>query len=606
LSRRRWRAGLAALLLAAAAAAAEVPIVEITSGQLQAEGAAASDVKLPLKLYRSQRVFTRYRFDTRFDAGAPLLATRAMLQLDTWPDGGRIDLNGVEIADVATSSEQIVVRHLRPFAFVLPPALLRERGNELTLQWGSRETLVLVPRMRLGPRDVLEPVHERQLFWEHTAVQASLVFAAVVALVMLGVWWPQRRRQAPAEYLLIGVGALGWIVFNSALFWTPIPAPLFLWRRVIGIGAIGLFVLGMWVCLVRLAGWRSRAFERVTAAWVACGPLLMLAGFAATGATHLPRAEALWSAGAAGLGAVPLVVLARAVWRAPGVRLAMLLAFVLLGMGLAVREALLYALRDPVGSVHLGLQVLAPLWLATACGILVQDIVRSQRATEAQRDELDRRLAAREAELARLHARERELATVEERRRIMQDMHDGLGSQLVSSLALAERGQFSPGQASELLRGCIDDLRLAIDTLGDADVDLALAAGNLRFRMEPRLRAAGLRVRWDMAALPEPLALPGGVALPVLRVLQEALANALKHAQAQTLQVRLACQGGCLVLEVADDGRGFDLGHHAPGKGLAGMHKRARALQGELQVEPTAQGTSVRLQVPLQAPPAAA
>jgi hypothetical protein len=140
--------------------------------------------------------------------------------------------------------QQVVVRHLRPYAFLLPPDLLHPGRNQLTAFWGSRETLVLVPRMRLGPGAIVEPWQVRQLFREHTAVQASLVLAAVVAL---GVWWRQRRLQAPTEYLLIGVGALGWLGFNSALFCSPIAVEWFLWRRVIGIGAIRLFVLGMGV-----------------------------------------------------------------------------------------------------------------------------------------------------------------------------------------------------------------------------------------------------------------------------------------------------------------------------------------------------------------------
>jgi signal transduction histidine kinase len=268
---------------------------------------------------------------------------------------------------------------------------------------------------------------------------------------------------------------------------------------------------------------------------------------------------------------------------------------------------LIHAVRGPIGTLQLGLQLLAPLWLATASGILVQDFVRSLRAAGREREDVNRRLAEREAELARLHAREREHATVEERQRIMQDMHDGLGSQLVSSLALAERGVLSAPQTAELLRGCIDDLRLAIDTLTDAKVDLALTVGNLRFRMEPRLRAAGLRVRWDMQGLPDELSMPGTTALPLLRVLQEALANAVKHAGAHTVSVSLALGESSgsgpgaqdLVLEVADDGRGFDPQHHAPGKGLASMHKRARGLGAQLRVDSTGQGTRVSLRLPL-------
>lgn len=589
-------------LLGIPAYAAEA--VSIDHGLLQAAGSPAQAVTLPHRIYRPERVFARYRLEAVFDAPPALLAARTVLQLDSWPDGGRIELNGVEIADEPTSTPALVVRNLHPFLFVLPRELLRAHDNRLVMSWGSRETLVLVPRMQIGERALLEQLHQRQLFWDLTVVQASLVFAAVVAVVMLGVWWRQQGRDPPLEYLLIGASALGWIVFNTALLWSPVAAEWFLWRRMVGFAGIGAFVMGMWVSLVRLGGWSSPAFEWVCGGWVLLGPLLMGVGFALTGATHLRVVEMMWAVGAAGLGLVPLVVLLRAAAKAPTPRIATLLGVVFVGVGLAAREALIYVFRDPIGTVHIGIQVLAPVWLAAACGILVQDFVRSLREAEAQRAALDRRLAEREAELARLHARERELATDEERRRIMQDMHDGLGSQLVSSLALAESGELTAAQTAELLRACIDDLRLAIDTLGEGRIDLGVAAGNLRFRMEPRLRSAGMKVRWDMSRLPDTLSLPGTEALPVLRVMQEALANATRHAGAKALQVGLACEGNHLVLEVADDGRGFDLQHHAPGKGLAGMQKRARALGAQLELESTPQGTRVRLRVPL--PPAAA
>jgi signal transduction histidine kinase len=622
--------GLVIPALASAQAAAPL-LLELPHAELQAAGQGPQTVTLPYRIYRDQRVFTRYRLVLRFDAAAALVQQRSMLALDSWPDGGRITLNGAEVADIATSTEAQVARHLRPFAFSLPPGALRDVANELVFEWGSRETLVLMPLPTIGPRELLEPLMARKLFWEHTIVPGSTVFALVIGLVMLSVGWQLRRRGpwlrrpagrtpvtapgSPAEhdYLLIGSTALGWVIFNTMLLWSPLPAELFVWRRTVGYLGVGLFAMGMWVSLTRLAGWRtrhSRRFETLCWTWIALGPALSMGGFLLTGATHVPRTESLWAVGGALLGLVPMVAVIRAAWRQPSARLCLLVGFVLVAVGLTVREALVYVFRDPIGTLRPGLQLLSPLWLALASGILVQDFVQSLRAASQERAAVDRRLAEREAELARLHAREREHATVEERQRIMQDMHDGLGSQLVSSLALAERGALSAPQTAEMLRGCIDDLRLALDTLTDADVDLALTAGNLRFRMEPRLRAAGLRVRWDMQGLPDELRMPGTTALPVLRVLQESLANAVKHAGAHSIQVLLAVQAEgavpTLALDVVDDGTGFDLDHHASGKGLASMRKRARALGAQLSVASSTQGTCVRLRLPLPAGPTAA
>ena len=70
---------------------------------------------------------------------------------------------------------------------------------------------------------------------------------------------------------------------------------------------------------------------------------------------------------------------------------------------------------------------------------------------------------------------ERVKASAQERQRIMQDMHDGLGSQLLSSLMLVERGALSNEQVAQILRESIDDMRLAIDALAQGNTDLLAA-----------------------------------------------------------------------------------------------------------------------------------
>jgi signal transduction histidine kinase len=100
-------------------------------------------------------------------------------------------------------------------------------------------------------------------------------------------------------------------------------------------------------------------------------------------------------------------------------------------------------------------------------------------------------------------------AIAEERQRIMRDMHDGFGSQLISGVLLLERTQGSSREAAQLLRQCIDDLRLTIDAMTCDDsglyADHAGALAALHDRMRPRIEAAGVVLRWDAIALAEEL-----------------------------------------------------------------------------------------------------
>jgi signal transduction histidine kinase len=96
-----------------------------------------------------------------------------------------------------------------------------------------------------------------------------------------------------------------------------------------------------------------------------------------------------------------------------------------------------------------------------------------------------------------------------------------------------------------------------------------------------------------------PNGLPGEVGGELLRVIREALTNARHHSGAERLVVTLKVEGGDLLIEISDDGHGFDP-EATPGVGLSSMRERAANVDGRLEVESELeQGTSVRLRVPV-------
>jgi len=229
----------------------------------------------------------------------------------------------------------------------------------------------------------------------------------------------------------------------------------------------------------------------------------------------------------------------------------------------------------------------------------------SQALAEAQRlnAALEERVREKQHELERqfetMQRLAREAAIAEERRRILADMHDGIGGQLIATLSLVEGGEAAPGQVAGALRECIDDLRLAIDSLEPTEQDLLPVLGNLRYRLEPRLKARGVALDWRVRDLPRLACLTPQNVLHVLRILQEAFTNVLKHAQATRVRVATASDAHGVSIEISDDGQGFDPLAGRPGRGLASMHNRARAVGGELALRSSAEGTTLSLRLPL-------
>jgi signal transduction histidine kinase len=217
---------------------------------------------------------------------------------------------------------------------------------------------------------------------------------------------------------------------------------------------------------------------------------------------------------------------------------------------------------------------------------------------------LERKLAEREVEVRasqeRIAGIEREQMLLLERQRLMRDMHDGLGSTLMSALVLVEQNRLDSPAVAALLRECVDDLRLVIDSLEPLGNDLVTLLASLRHRLGRRLEAAGLNMHWDVQDLPPLDWMQPPDALQVLRIVQEVLTNVLKHSAASTVRVATRLQGTSVMVLVEDDGGGFEPDTVARGRGLRHLMLRANRLGGRLTLDSAlGQGTRVRLDLPL-------
>lgn len=237
---------------------------------------------------------------------------------------------------------------------------------------------------------------------------------------------------------------------------------------------------------------------------------------------------------------------------------------------------------------------------------LGQSLNRSELANE----ELERRIAAKSRELEQsyvlLRESERASARAQERARFNREIHDGLGAQLITALRGVERGALDKTQLAQTLQEGLDELRLLMDST-DLGQSLHQALAAWRNRWDPRLQALDMALHWSADPALDGLELGSDATLQVMRVLQEAVTNAVKHARAHSVTVRAWLNPGAtptLVLEVRDDGVGLLQGSgHPSGRGLGNMRQRAERLGAELVVDnapPPWTGTVVRLQLPLR------
>ncbi|MBV9366054.1 MAG: sensor histidine kinase [Solirubrobacterales bacterium] len=240
------------------------------------------------------------------------------------------------------------------------------------------------------------------------------------------------------------------------------------------------------------------------------------------------------------------------------------------------------------------------------------DNIRTRRAYLAE-------LEARAARLEREREERAERAVIEERTRIARELHDVIAHNVSVMVVQASAGEElfdrDPKRARESLSAVASTGRAALTELrrllGVIRAEEEREAGPA-YAPQPgieylddlvrQVREAGLAV--EVSVLGEPRELPEGVGLCAYRVVQEALTNTLKHAEASEAQVSVRYVADALELQVLDDGRGpAPVNGESSGHGLIGMRERVALFGGELSTRSRdGHGYEVRARIPFGAP----
>jgi two-component system, NarL family, sensor histidine kinase UhpB len=229
------------------------------------------------------------------------------------------------------------------------------------------------------------------------------------------------------------------------------------------------------------------------------------------------------------------------------------------------------------------------LTLMTALGIaLAQRGAQLYLDAEAANQTLEVRISAREKELEQsaeaLLAQEAETAIQTERARIMRDMHDGMGGQLLTLLMQARDPSAKREELEETVETAIADLRLLIDSLDSVGDSLDIALAMFRERLGQRLSGARVELDWPYATTIIERKFTPGQILSIYRILQEAISNALRHGRPKTIVVTQEVNEEAITITLSDDGTGMSEAARA-GRGLTNMRRRAAEIGGSLSVD---------------------
>ena len=454
----------------------------------------------------------------------------------------------------------------------------------------------------LGSEDALLWRYRVRLWLQSDLVGLTAASFVVIGLFSLAVWCVRRRESLYALFFVTSVfNALRALHYTMGDLPPVLPDAWFGWFTV---NSLGWTMVCVFLFSFHVHGHPMPLLKRAIVAVVAA-----LSAFTLPVPLLLPHLDAILPLVYAAITSLTAVVALSglwASWRAGSREGLVLSAWFALTVPVGVHDLLMMDYRAPMEGVYLAPYVAIGLF-AIFLAIVWRRYVGAIRAVEVVNAGLESQLAARERDLTASHeqlrALERQQTLTAERQRMMQDMHDGIGSSLMSALRMAERGQASTAEMAQVLKDCIDDLKLAIDSLDPADADLLALLAAVRFRLAPRLKAAGIALAWNVRDLPPLPWLDPQSALHVLRIVQEVLTNILKHTRASAIDVATAVQdGGVLVRIRDDDGNAFvpAEGGAAPhGQGLLNVRHRAQALGGRCQWAAWEGGGEFTLWLPL-------
>ncbi len=453
-----------------------------------------------------------------------------------------------------------------------------------------------------GPREVMARQHRLRHLLKRVAPLSTASALLTLSVLALGL---VATRRVDSEYGWFGAVTATLAAHSLMLLTYPGLAPE-VWcqaRRFI----LSLFVVFIVFLVHRLLGIERRRIERcVLVTQLALGSLML------TSASNSPATKVALAVTVA-IGLYPSLLLRVATPSREKTELSVILSAGATLMIFGGHDLLLVTLGWFVPQGYY-LPYGSPPVVGCLLWFFFERFRRALHSAQTLASELDLRVRRRELELERnyhaLAVSERRRAMLAERERIMRDIHDGVGGNLAAALSCIEEAdhgsaspQTTPAELRCMLQDSLDDLRNVMHTLSPEGASLNVLLAQLRMRTEPRLKARGVQLKWRIGQLPQTAAQSPDEMLHVLRIVQEAVNNAVQHSGCRTLEVRTGtCQaapGG--FVEVRDDGNG-NLSGTGPGHGLRNMRCRAKAIEASLRLSSSPSGAVVHLALPSSRP----
>lgn len=493
-------------------------------------------------------------------------------------------LNGQMIGSGGSSDEPMARYWNTPLYFSISPGLIAER-NTLLIKHYSQHSWGSIEAPLLGAEEQLKPVYEHRYFIQHDVALGLFVFVIVTGSFCLAVWI-YRPGETQYFWFAVASGALSFYCLNQFIRYLPISPDLWRWLTNISID--------LWVCASVIFIHRSLKLDRprmekVILAFLLCGiPVYFYASY-----FQVFDLNIYFHFGAVAFGIYGLISSAQHFLetesRLSGFYCAVLLIAVAAGlhdnlMQAAVNNAWPIAIENGFQGHFNLVHFAAPLIFLLIGASLIRGFIDSMNVADQLNEELELRVEEARQELdANYQAIEEVLvrqSAMDERERIYRDLHDDVGSKLLSLYYRLDKQS-----DSALAKSALEDLRDIVSSKSLESCSLSQAVQQWQLEASDRLSDSATDLSWQNEGEMEDIILDEIQLAHLRRMLREVLSNALLHSdQLSAIRVAVSQQNDLLSISVSNDGSRAPVSEWTAGRGIGNLRVRARDLGGKFDL----------------------
>ncbi len=532
--------------------------------------------------YRTE--VTQASLENLFNSNGP--ASGQILGLYIWRLNQTADiwLNGTKIGSGGRSEEPMARHWNSPLYFSIPQSLLTET-NELLIKhyaqhnWGSMEPIVI------GTETSLKPLYENRYFIQHDIALGLFIFVLVTGAFSFSVWL---FRKSEKQYFWFAIASLGlsFYCLNQFIRYLPLNADLWRWLSNV---STDLWATAMFVFFLRSLDVSKPKAEKLAYAYFFSGiPIYFYASY-----FHVFDINIYFHFGSILLGVYGFIISFQCYLQSQKT-LALfycsaILLIVVIGLHDTVMQAIVNnGLANPsvlgftnhFNSVHFA----APLSFLFIAASLTKRFIDSMNAADKLNAELEQRVKEARQQLAENY-QALELALIkqsahEERERIFRDLHDDVGSKLLSLYYRLDNES-----DSTLAKSALEDLRDIVSHKPLASCSLDSAVSQWQAEAADRVSDAGIPLSWHFSGAGQNVELNELQHTQLRRMLREVFSNALLHSKdLSEIKVAIDYSDSTLSISVSSDGARKPVSEWTAGRGISNLRVRSRDLKGKFQI----------------------